>query len=95
MQEAKYLAADAERKYEEVARKLNMMENDLDKALLKADNSENKIIDLEMELKVVGDNMKCMEVIFTITQSLRVNLLKNEFVETNDIYSATHRHHGT
>merc|ERR1719251_722881 len=37
--EAKYLAADAERKYEEVARKLNMMENDLDKALLKADGS--------------------------------------------------------
>merc|ERR1719225_2449299 len=51
--EAKYLAADAERKYEEVARKLNMMENDLVKALGKADNSENKIIDLEMELKVV------------------------------------------
>ena len=61
-QEAKYLAADAERKYEEVARKLNMMENDLEKALTKADSSENKIIDLEMELKVVGDNMKCMEV---------------------------------
>ena len=39
-----------------------MMENDLDKALMKADSSENKIIDLEMELKVVGDNMKCMEV---------------------------------
>ena len=61
-QEAKYLAGDAERKYEEVARKLNMMENDLEKALVKADSSENKIIDLEMELKVVGDNMKCMEV---------------------------------
>ena len=57
------MAADAERKYEEVARKLNMMENDLDKALMKADSSENKIIDLEMELKVVGDNMKCMEVL--------------------------------
>ena len=61
-QEAKFLAGDAERKYEEVARKLNMMENDLDKALNKADSSENKIIELEMELKVVGDNMKCMEV---------------------------------
>ena len=60
--EAKYLAADAERKYEEVARKLNMMEKDQEKALGKADNSENRIIDLEMELKVVGDNMKCMEV---------------------------------
>ena len=33
-----------------------------DKALNKADSSENKIIELEMELKVVGDNMKCMEV---------------------------------
>ena len=33
LQEAKYLAADAERKYEEVARKMNMMENDLGKAL--------------------------------------------------------------
>ena len=43
-----------------------MMENDLDKALMKADSSENKIIDLEMELKVVGDNMKCMEVILRI-----------------------------
>ena len=61
-QEAKFLAGDAERKYEEVARKLNMMENDLEKALVKADSSENKIIELEMELKVVGDNMKCMEV---------------------------------
>ena len=61
-QEAKYLAADAERKYEEVARKMNMMENDLQKALNRADNSEDKIIEFEMELKVVGDNMKAMEV---------------------------------
>ena len=45
-----------------------MMENDLDKALMKADSSENKIIDLEMELKVVGDNMKCMEVCCDQTQ---------------------------
>jgi len=62
LKEAKYLAADAERKYEEVARKMNMMENDLGKALNRADNSEDKIIEFEMELKVVGDNMKAMEV---------------------------------
>jgi hypothetical protein len=36
MQEAKYLAADAERKYEEVARKLNMLETDLLKAMLRS-----------------------------------------------------------
>ena len=56
------MAADAERKYEEVARKMNMMENDLQKALNRADNSEDKIIEFEMELKIVGDNMKAMEV---------------------------------
>ncbi len=32
----KYLAADAERKYEEVARKLNMLETDLLKAMLRS-----------------------------------------------------------
>ena len=61
-QEAKYLAADAERKYEEVARKMNMMENDLGRAANRADHSEDKIVELEVELKVVGDNMKAMEV---------------------------------
>merc|ERR1719414_2163081 len=39
-----------------------MMENDLQKALNRADNSEDKIIEFEMELKIVGDNMKAMEV---------------------------------
>ena len=38
------------------------MENDLQKALNRADNSEDKIIEFEMELKIVGDNMKAMEV---------------------------------
>lgn len=60
--EAKFLAVDAERKYEEVARKMNMMEHDLEKAMTRADNSEEKIVDREHELKVIGDNMKAMEV---------------------------------
>ena len=61
-QEAKYLAADAERKYEEVARKMNMMENDLEKAMNRAEGCEDKIVEREHELKVIGDNMKAMEV---------------------------------
>ena len=61
-QEAKYLAVDAERKYEEVARKMNMMENDLEKAMNRAEGCEDKIVDREHELKVIGDNMKAMEV---------------------------------
>ena len=39
-----------------------MMENDLGKAANRADHSEDKIVELEVELKVVGDNMKAMEV---------------------------------
>ena len=42
---------------------MNMMENDLEKAMGRADNSEDKIVDREHELKVIGDNMKAMEVI--------------------------------
>ena len=53
---------DAERKYEEVARKMNMMENDLEKAMNRAEGCEDKIVDREHELKVIGDNMKAMEV---------------------------------
>jgi hypothetical protein len=37
----KYLAADAERKYEEVARKLNMLETDLLKAMLRSSHKIN------------------------------------------------------
>jgi len=39
-----------------------MMENDLEKAMARADGSEDKIIDREHELKVIGENMKAMEV---------------------------------
>ena len=39
-----------------------MMENDLGRAANRADHSEDKIVELEVELKVVGDNMKAMEV---------------------------------
>ncbi len=37
----KYLAEDAERKYEEVARKLNMLETDLLKAMLRSSHKIN------------------------------------------------------
>merc|ERR1719312_2067776 len=41
---------------------MNMLTADLDRALLRADNSEDRIVDREHELKVIGDNMKAMEV---------------------------------
>ena len=69
------MAADAERKFEEVARKMNMMENELVKAMNRADISEEKIVEREHELKVIGDNMKAMEVssTFILTSHLITN----------------------
>ena len=75
------MAADAERKYEEVARKMNMMENDLQKALNRADNSEDKIIEFEMELKIVGDNMKAMEVNVFCNRMPKTNVFSVENVQ--------------
>lgn len=41
---------------------MNMMENDLEKAMNRADGSEDRIVEREHELKVIGENMKAMEV---------------------------------
>ncbi|XP_011303935.1 tropomyosin alpha-1 chain isoform X8 [Fopius arisanus] len=60
--QAKLIAEEADKKYEEVARKLVMMEQDLERAEEKAELSETKIVELEEELRVVGNNLKSLEV---------------------------------
>ena len=46
------MLAESERKYEDIARKLGRMESDLERSNERADVGENKIIELEEELKV-------------------------------------------
>ena len=41
-------------KYDEIAKKLQMVEGDLDRAEERAETGESKIIELEEELRVVG-----------------------------------------
>ncbi|XP_044579977.1 tropomyosin alpha-3 chain isoform X3 [Cotesia glomerata] len=60
--QAKLIAEEADKKYEEVARKLVMMEQDLERAEEKNELSESKIVELEEELRVVGNNLKSLEV---------------------------------
>merc|ERR1712029_292481 len=43
-------------------KKLQMVESDLDRAEERADTGETKIIELEEELRVVGNNLKSLEV---------------------------------
>ncbi|KAK0426086.1 hypothetical protein QR680_009531 [Steinernema hermaphroditum] len=61
LKEAQMLAEEADRKYDEVARKLAMVEADLERAEERAEAGENKIVELEEELRVVGNNLKSLE----------------------------------
>ncbi|XP_060526136.1 tropomyosin Cha f 1.0101 isoform X3 [Cylas formicarius] len=60
--QAKQIAEEADKKYEEVARKLAMVEADLERAEERAEAGESKIVELEEELRVVGNNLKSLEV---------------------------------
>ena len=56
------MVEESDIKYDEVARKLAMVEGDLQRAIERADAGESKIVDLEEELKVIGENLKALEV---------------------------------
>jgi tropomyosin-1 len=62
LKEARFLAEEADKKYDEVARKLAMVEADLERAEERAEAGEAKIVELEEELRVVGNNLKSLEV---------------------------------
>lgn len=53
---------EADRKYEETARKLAITEVDLERSVSRVESSESKIVELEEELKIVGNNMKSLEI---------------------------------
>ena len=54
LKDARILAEEADKKYDEIARKLQMVEGDLERAEERAETGESKIIELEEELRVVG-----------------------------------------
>ena len=62
LKEAKQMVEESDIKYDEVARKLAMVEGDLERAEERAEAGESKIVDLEEELRVIGENLKALEV---------------------------------
>merc|ERR1719225_861589 len=62
LKEAKQMVEESDIKYDEVARKLAMVEDDCKRAEERAETGENKIVDLEEELRVIGENLKALEV---------------------------------
>jgi tropomyosin-1 len=62
LKEAKFMLEDSEMKYEDIYRKLGTLETELERTNERAEAVENKIIQLEEELKVVGQNLQSLEV---------------------------------
>ena len=56
------LTPDSENKYEALARKLQTQESEGVKSSERAENVEVKFMDIEDELKVVGQNQQTLEV---------------------------------
>merc|ERR1712038_708696 len=62
LKEAKFMLEESERKYEDISRKLGTLEAELERSNERADIGESKIVNLEEELKVVGQNLQSLEV---------------------------------
>merc|ERR1712127_227891 len=55
------MAADNEQKLDELSRKLGVQEDELKRAVERAELAENKLKSIEEELQLVGENMKSLE----------------------------------
>jgi len=62
LKDARLIMAESERKYEDISRKHTSLESEAQRAAERAEHDESKIIDLEEELKVVGNNLQQLEV---------------------------------
>ncbi len=60
--------------FNQVARKLAMVEADLERAEERAETGESKIVELEEELRVVGNNLKSLEVSEEKVTSFFINI---------------------
>merc|ERR1719219_2934171 len=59
--EAKIILGDSQKKYEEMFRRLGVMEEELKRAEDRATTCQKKLENIDEELKMVGENMKQLE----------------------------------
>merc|ERR1711970_681574 len=62
LKDAQYNLPESENKYETIARKLATVEAEAERSNERAEGVESKFIDIEDELKVVGQNQQTLEV---------------------------------
>merc|ERR1739836_105379 len=61
LRETTKMASDNEQKLDELSRKLGVQEEELKRAIERAELAENKLKGIEEELQLVGENMKQLE----------------------------------
>merc|ERR550519_205341 len=61
LKDAQFMHRESERKYEDISRKMATLDADAARGNERADGAEKKILDLEEELKVVGQNLQQLE----------------------------------
>ncbi|VDL94400.1 unnamed protein product [Schistocephalus solidus] len=88
LKEFTFMAEDADRKYDEASRKLAITEVDLERAESRLEASERKIVDLEEELRIVGNNMKSLEI---SEQEVKFNAAQREEAYEENIRDLTER----
>merc|ERR550525_1901512 len=62
LREARRIAEDNEMKYDNLARSLAMMEDELKRADERVKNAESRVVVIEDELQAIGENQKQLEV---------------------------------
>ena len=85
------MVEESDIKYDEVARKLAMVEGDQKRAEERANAGENKIVDLEEELRVIGENLKALEVAEEKAQQREEEYKKQIKILTDRLKSAESR----
>merc|ERR1719431_1489294 len=62
LKEAQFVNGESERKYEDISRKMATLDADAVRGNERADSAENRIMEIEDQLKVVGQNLQMLEV---------------------------------
>merc|ERR1712158_149572 len=98
LRETTKMASDNETKLDELTRKLGVQEDELKRAIERAELAEGKLKDVEQELEAIGDNMKQLEIsaekaqereeklvdkIHTLMERLKVAEARFEYGEMN------------
>merc|ERR1711994_650941 len=83
LREAKRIAADNEMKYDNLARSLAMMEDELKRSNERVKNAESRVGVIESELQNIGENQKYQEQIKQINMRLKQAESRSEYAEMN------------